>query len=319
MLAFTFLFILLFLLLLVYFVTQPTFVTNSGHWHNIVDQALLLAHVKALSSSLPSRSDKVDNLDVSADYIYQQFMTYSPKTSYQTFKVWGVEYKNVVTEFGPDEGALYVIGAHYDSYDGLPGADDNASGVSGLIELARLLSATNTNKRVQLVAYALEEMPYFRTEDMGSYHHAKNLSDKKELVAFMVSLEMIGYFDESMDQTYPLAIMGQLYPKKANFISVVGRFRDFSLTKYFKEQMRKAAPIGVYSLNAPPIIPGVDFSDHLNYWYFGYPAVMITDTAFYRNANYHTVSDTWDTLDYEKMAMVVQGVYYALLDYPVAH
>lgn len=227
----------------------------------------------------------------------------------------GIEYYNVIANFGPKySGSLYVVGAHYDSYDGLPGADDNASGVAGIIELGRLFSINPPPNAIQLVAFSLEEPPYFRTDDMGSYFHAKNLHDNSINVRLMISLEMIGYYsEESNSQSYPVSIMGYAYPNVGNFIAIVGGLGQLSQTRFLKENMRKATPLPVYSINAPSFIPGIDFSDHLNYWYFDYPAIMITDTSFYRNHNYHTKNDTWEKLDYNKIAMVIQGLYQSLI------
>ena len=126
---------------------------------------------------------------------------------------------------------------------------------------------------------------------------------------------MIGYFSDAPgSQSFPASIFGVLYPSTGNFITVVGRLRDGLLVRRTKAAMREAAPLPVYSINAPAFIPGIDFSDQLNYWHAGYNAVMITDTAFFRNRNYHTAEDTVEKLDYKRMAMVVEGVYAAVID-----
>jgi len=163
--------------------------------------------------------------------------------------------------------------------------------------------------RVELVAYSLEEPPHFRTESMGSAVHAASLEAKKARVRAMISLEMIGCFsDEKDSQAYPLGVLKLLYPSTGNFIAVVGRIGGGRLVRVVKTAMRAATRLPVESINAPGFIPGIDFSDHLSYWEHGYPAVMVTDTAFYRNPRYHTSDDTPDTLDYERMALVVDGV-----------
>jgi Zn-dependent M28 family amino/carboxypeptidase len=197
----------------------------------------------------------------------------------------------------------------------LPGADDNASGVAGLIELARLLGAQPPPVRVELVAFSLEEPPYFGSTGMGSSVHAESLRKQNIRVKAMFSLEMIGYFSDAPNsQHFPAAVLSALYPSTGNFISVVGRVSDWSLVRRTKAAMRNASPLPVYSINAPTFIPGVDFSDQKNYWHAGYSAVMITDTAFYRNRNYHTALDTEEKLDYKRMAMVVEGVYAAVTE-----
>ena len=149
---------------------------------------------------------------------------------------------------------------------------------------------------------------------MGSFIHAKSLHDNKVNVLGMVSLEMIGYYsDASKSQEYPLPFMNLFYPTKADFIAVVGNFASSKLIKHFKNTMN-LTPLDAESLKAPACLIGIDFSDHMNYWKFGYHAIMITDTAFYRNLNYHSVSDTIYTLNFDKMKEVVKGVYWALIN-----
>jgi Zn-dependent M28 family amino/carboxypeptidase len=206
-----------------------------------------------------------------------------------------------------------VIGAHYDSHGGTPGADDNASGIAGLLELAHLLGRSAPGRPVELVAYTLEEPPHFRSPHMGSVWHARALKAEGRDVELMLSLEMIGYFSDSPgSQAYPLAAMKLAYPDRGNFIALVGQFGDFGLSRSVKAAMSGATDLPVYSLNAPAFVQGVDFSDHRSYWAQGYPALMVTDTAFMRNRNYHRVGDTFDKLDYKRMAMVVQSVYAVL-------
>ena len=130
----------------------------------------------------------------------------------------------------------------------------------------------------------------------------------------MICLEMIGYFSDKPDsQSFPAPFMRLFYPDKGDFIAIVGKLGQGKIVRKVKKAMRKASDLPVYSINAPRFIPGIDFSDHLNYWLAGYPAVMITDTAFYRNNNYHTISDTYDTLNYNKLADVVAGIYQTVL------
>jgi Zn-dependent M28 family amino/carboxypeptidase len=226
----------------------------------------------------------------------------------------GRTYRNVIALFGPDTKERIVVGAHYDSAGVQPAADDNASGIAGLIELAYLLGQISLPVRVELVAYSLEEPPYFRTPGMGSAVHATSLKAHGIPVRIMFALEMIGYFSDRPDsQGFPLSIFKLFYPSRGNFIGIVSKLDHGLVVRRVKKAMRQATSLPVYSINAPRFIPGVDFSDHLNYWQAGYPAVMITDTAFYRNKYYHTIHDTPDTLDYERMALVVQGVHAAVL------
>jgi len=186
--------------------------------------------------------------------------------------------------------------------------------VAGLIELAGLLSQDPPAMRVELVAYALEEPPHFRTRSMGSFVHADALRREGARVRAMISLEMIGCFrDEPGSQSYPLPLFRLFYPSEANFIAVVGCLGQAGLVREVKRAMRSSMDVPVRSINAPRFVPGVDFSDHLNYWDAGFAAVMITDTAFYRNERYHTAADTPDTLDYRRMAEVVEGVHAAVM------
>jgi Peptidase family M28 len=145
--------------------------------------------------------------------------------------------------------------------------------------------------------------------------YAESLRKQNVQIRAMVSLEMIGCFSDAPNSQYfPVGLLGALYPSKGNFIGVVGRLSDGLLARKMKSAMRGATPLPVYSINAPRFVAGVDLSDQLNYWDAGYRAVMITDTAFYRNRNYHTAEDTGDKLDYKRMAMVVEGVYAAVMD-----
>lgn len=271
----------------------------------------LRRHVEMLSVTLPPRSHDADKLKHSADYIYKEFSRYkSARVAYQPFDVWGSGYHNILASFGPEEGKRIIIGSHYDSHDGLPGADDNASGVAGLLELARMLDGKKLNRRVDLVAYALEEMPSFRTADMGSAYHAAQLKKEEVEVELMISLEMIGYFDDTPgSQAYPAPFLSYIYPDTGNFIAVVGNLAQIPEARRVKKAMMASSNIPVYSINAPALIPGIDFSDHLNFWYEGYPAVMITDTAMNRNKAYHTTQDTAERLDYVRMGLVVDGVF----------
>ena len=191
------------------------------------------------------------------------------------------------------------------------------SGVAALIEIAKLLSKNQPklNKRVQLAFYSLEEPPYFRTDAMGSYVHAKSLKDSNQDVSLMISLDMIGYFsDEINSQKFPFPIMDKIYSDKGNYIALVGNLSNMLPIRKVKTSFISASDLPVYSINAPTIVPGIDFSDHLNFWHFGFPAVMVTDTSFNRNIHYHTILDTAEKLDYQKMAEVTKGVYQAVID-----
>lgn len=276
-----------------------------------VDPARLEAHVKKLSIDFYPRSfEQRPKLERTAAYIAEQFKEAGAQVSMQDVVVEAEHYKNVVARFGPESGRLLVIGAHYDSHGATRGADDNASGIAGLLELAHLLGRAGPTRPVELVAYTLEEPPHFRSPHMGSVWHASALKAAGRDVEMMLSLEMIGYFtDRPGSQAYPLAAMKLAYPDRGNFIALVGQFGDFGLSRSVKGVMSGASQLPVYSLNAPSFVQGVDFSDHRSYWAQGYPALMVTDTAFMRNPNYHRAGDTFEKIDYQRMAMVVQAVY----------
>ncbi len=260
-------------------------------------------------NTTPRNSDNPDKLIQAAKYIERVFNDSSKNVSLRYFDVDGKNYANVVAKYGPDSEEVIVIGAHYDAYSNFPGADDNASGVAGLIELGVLIATLDLKTGVELVAYTLEEPPYFATENMGSARHATTFRQKGKKIKIMISLEMIGYFsDEEDSQQYPLTLLSLLYPSKGNFIAVIDQVLS-NHAQRIKSAINRHTDLAAYSINAPAFIPGVDFSDHKNYWSNDYPAVMVTDTSFYRNKKYHTNGDTYDRLDYKKMAKVVYGIF----------
>ncbi len=262
----------------------------------------------------PRDEAHTENLNRTASYIRNEFEQAQGEVLDQCYEVRRKRYCNVIARFGPDTPERIVVGAHYDAFGELPGADDNASGVAGLIELAHLLGKSSLKTRVELVAFTLEEPPHFRTQNMGSANHARLLRQAGVSVRIMISLEMIGYFsDADNSQKFPLPLLSLAYPSRGDFIVVVGKLSQWSITRRVKKAMQSGTTLGVYSINAPPFMTGIDWSDHFNYWQAGYPAVMITDTAIYRNSNYHTENYTADTRDYQRMAMVVQAVLSAVL------
>ncbi|MGZ3450928.1 MAG: M28 family peptidase [Polyangiales bacterium] len=279
-----------------------------------IDPALLSSHVHTLTTELHPRSHaQPAKLDAAAAFIRAELGKHG-RVEEQTFVVAGNTYRNVIASVGPETNERVVVGAHYDSALGFPGADDNASGVAGLLALAEPLSKAPLHVRVELVAFTLEEPPYFATEDMGSVHHAKRLKEEGAIVRAMLSLEMIGYFsDAPKSQRFPSPLMGLIYPTTGNFITLVARGDDRDLVRKVKASMMGATDLPVRSLNGPAIVQGVDWSDHRSYWAEGYTALMVTDTSFLRNVRYHTAADTPETLDYPRMAKVVQGTFAAVV------
>lgn len=282
----------------------------------IVDRMALTRHVYAIAGPLSPRNfGEIDNLENVGGYIATEWERAGLEPMQQIFLAGKEEYKNVIVELGPDTDEIIVVGAHYDAYGPFPGADDNASGVAGLIELAKLLKSVELKRRVTLVGYSLEEPPHYGTAEMGSAAHARAVKEAGKTVKAMISLEMIGYFsDQPHSQDSPMAALEYIYPTTGNFIALVSNLSNIALTRAVKKSMRSASSLPVHSINAPVAIPGIDHSDHRNYWAEGFPALMITDTAFYRNKNYHTANDIPESLDYKRMEMVVAGAFRAIVD-----
>ncbi|MDQ3058419.1 MAG: M28 family peptidase [Pseudomonadota bacterium] len=266
-------------------------------------------HVRKLSIDFSGRTfENLTQLEGAAGYIASEFAALGLAVQSQNFRAQGRPYRNLVAALGPDTREVLVIGAHYDVAGNQPGADDNASGVAGLIELARLLKDQPLRQRIELVAFANEEPPFFRTPDMGSAVHARSLTAGGRRASLMLSLECIGYFsDEPGSQAHPARLLNAVYPTTGNFIALVGRLEDGAITRQVKAAMLSASDLPVESINAPAFVVGVDFSDHLNYWREGFVGLMLTDTAFYRNQAYHSAADTADRLDYGRMAKVIDG------------
>lgn len=279
------------------------------------DTVHLRRHLHSLITSEAFRTHQnLNALNAAADYIKSEFSKLPGQVQEQNYSIAGKTYRNIVLSTGPMDAPRLIVGAHYDVCGDQPGADDNASGVAGMLELASLLQHQQLPFRIDFVAYTLEEPPYFRSEYMGSYIHAQSLHNGQANVMGMISLEMIGYFsDQKNSQDYPVAPMKLIYGSKGNYIAVVQKFGNGKFGRKFKRLYKSEAPLRVKSLKAPSIVPGIDFSDHLNYWRFGYSALMLTDTSFYRNKNYHQPTDTINTLDLVRMGQVIDGVYKTIL------
>jgi len=300
-----------------FWVTQPL-LTEGGPQPNHfieVDPEKLKTHVLIMTGDMAPRNfEHFENMEKAADYIHEQFYGAGARINELSYEINGKTFRIVSGFFGPDTNERLIVGAHYDAVPGSPGADDNASGVAGLLGLAAAFGETPLPMQVELVAYPNEEPPFFRTRLMGSYVHAMHLKEEKVPVRLMIALESIGYFtDRPFTQLYPNPFFRLLYPSRGNFIAVVSRLREGSVVRRIKKAMRTVPDLSVHSFNGPSFIAGVDYSDHRSYWRAGYRAVMVTDTAFYRNDHYHTPLDLPETLDYKRFSKVVQGVYAAVL------
>lgn len=265
------------------------------------DRALSLRlrlHVDSLAAN-----ERNVQLEPAAGYIEAAFSRLGLTPRSQYFLSGGRRVRNI--EAG--SGAI-VVGAHYDTVPGSPGADDNASGVAVLLELAAM------RVPARFVAFANEEAPYFYGPEMGSWVWAKRARDRRDEIPAMFSLEMLGYYrDAPGSQQYP-APLGLFYPDRADFIAFVGDLGAFGLVRKSVAAFRKHSTFPSQWLAGPASIPGVTHSDHWSFRNLGYPAIMVTDTAYNRNPHYHQPSDTPDTLDYERMAQVTLGLAAMLRD-----
>lgn len=284
----------------------------------------LTADIHQLASLDPPRNYKnLSSLNRAADYIFNEFSQCTKQVEFQRYQVENNEdknekneYKNVIASFGPRKSKRIIVGAHYDVCGDQPGADDNGSGVAAILELARLLSGLKPplKKRIDLVAYSLEEPPFFRTPYMGSAIHAESLAKAKVKVQMMISVDMIGYFSDTVKpHRYVSSFIkpGTVIP--GNTTAIVGKKGQEKITGIITKVMMNNSGITALALNLPLDAPGVDFSDHLNYWNNNYPAVVITNFCISPNSSYHALTDTTEKLNIEKMAEIVKGLYYVLI------
>ena len=274
--------------------------------------------VKFLTEVRPFRNyQNIESLETVSNYIKEEFIQAGLTVEEQQWFAQGEEYTNVIATFNKCDGARLIVGAHYDVCGNQPGADDNASAVAGLLETARLIghNQPNIDYQIDLVAYCLEEPPFFGSKDMGSFVHAKSLYDDKINVIGMICYEMIGYFsDEPNSQPFPSPELAKIYPSTGNIIIVVGILSFDKFNQKVKKLMSENAKIDVQVISFPSKNGLAGMSDQRNYWHFGYPALMINDTSFLRNPNYHLKSDTIETLDFEKMTEVINCSYNAIIN-----
>lgn len=281
-------------------------------------QNKLYSHVKFLTGIYPPRNyQNMESLNLVANYINAKLREYGCQMEEQPFEIEGRLYRNIIGSIGPRDTGIprIIVGAHYDVAGDQPGADDNASAVAGLLETARLVApmSSRLNKRIDFVAYTLEEPPFFGSSSMGSAVHAESMKAEGVNIEFMVCLEMIGYFtDEPGSQSYPDMMPIEDNTGKGDFIIVVGIERYRGLAWNLASLMRENSSIKVEAFNFPGPQGLVGLSDHSSYWRNDFPAVMLTDTSFLRNPHYHQVTDTIDTLDFPRMAEVINGMAGAL-------
>ena len=277
----------------------------------------LKKHIKILSEDIGERNFiQYQNLQRAADYIKQEFTNYGYLPQEDTYYSEGKLFRNIIAsskaKLKPD--GIIIVCAHYDSVVGSPGADDNASGVAGLLELARLVSRENLNKTVRFLAVPNEEPPLFMSQDMGSTRYAQRAKKNRENILGVICLESIGYYTEKKkSQSYPFGL-NLFYPDKGNFIALVSNFPSHTLLRTIAKEFKKKSSFPLECLVGFSFLtPAISFSDHWSFWRFGYKAVMVTDTAFYRNTYYHTPADVYKTLDFSSMSRVIEGLHQALL------
>ena len=271
----------------------------------------LRADVEQIAGKIGERNvAKHEKLVATASFLERSLSTAGYKVDRQTYAVRGRDCANLAVEIpGSSRSAeTVVIGAHYDSVIGAPGANDNGSGVAGVLALARAFTGKKTARTLRFVFFVNEEPPWFQTEAMGSLVYAKRCRERKENIVAMLSLETIGYFsDEKDSQKYP-APFNLLYPSTGNFIGFVGDVKSGPLVSRVVTSFRKHAKFPSEGAAVPAEIVGVGWSDHWSFWQADYRALMITDTAPFRYPHYHAKDDTPDKLDYDRMTRVVFGL-----------
>ena len=279
----------------------------------------LRQHVRMLTVIIGERSVyRPDNIEKARAYIESFYRDLGLSVENQTYDYENLTVANVATEIdsGESRSHRYLLGAHYDSVAGTVGADDNAAAIAVQLETARRLKKiADVNKlkaAVKFVSFVLEEPPTYATRHMGSRVYARKARNEGEQLDGMICLEMVGYFcDEPGCQSYPFPLMFMNYPKAGNFIGIVGNSRSSELTRSMEKAFRRNPELPVVTLTVPLngwIVPAIRLSDHSSFWNEGYRAVMVTDSAFYRNPHYHLSSDTMDTLDFRRLAELVQSL-----------
>ena len=228
----------------------------------------------------------------------------------QTFEVHQVPCSNVdATLKGTSAAdAIVLVGAHYDTAQGTRGADDNGTGTVALMAIGRHFAGRPQHKTLRFVHFVNEEPPYFWSPDMGSVRYAKRSKERGEKIVAMISLESIGFYSTAEgSQSYPFP-MSALYPDRGDFIGIIGNLGSRALVREAVGTFRATTQFASEGAAMPDKTPGVGWSDQEPFWNQGFPGIMITDTALFRNPNYHHASDTYETIDFDRMARVVGGI-----------
>lgn len=270
----------------------------------------LKAGVRKLGGEIGERNlARYPQLQAAALYIENQLTTAGWKVRRDEYEVHGKSCYNIEAELHGTSPEIVVIGAHYDSVFGSPGANDNGSGVAALLALARRFANTHNTMTLRFVAFVNEEPGYFQTAQMGSFVYATGCRQRNDRISAMISLETIGYYSNKPgSQRYPLLGLGLIYPRTGNFIGFVGNVGSRALLRDAIGAFRREAQIPSVGGAFPAIVPGVGWSDQWSFWKHGYPGIMVTDSAPFRYPHYHAISDTPDKLDYDSMTRVVTGM-----------
>jgi hypothetical protein len=295
-------------------VTRPT-MTPAIRADIAALEARLMPHVRMLGGTIGKRHLARPNaLQAAAAYIRKTWTDQGFTVRTEAFQVDGRPCENLFIELRgvgrPQE--IVLIGAHYDTAPGTPGANDNGSGVALLLEMSRAFTQAPLQRTLRFVAFTNEEPPHFFTEDMGSRVHARNARQRGEAIMAMVSLETIGYYsDASGSQSYPFPF-GLLYPSAGNFLAVVGNLPSRPLAIDFLRAFMGVSDFPVEGVATFEMIPGISWSDHWSFWKEGYPALMLTDTAPFRYPHYHAPEDIPDQLTPPAFARVGHGIIQAV-------
>lgn len=283
-----------------------------------VDQTIvdnLARHVDRLAGLIGPRHLGVPHaFAAAAGFVERELADAGYTVARQTYVVNGQQVANLVAELPGigRENEIVVVGAHYDTVETTPGADDNASAVAVMIEVARLMRCLQPRRTVRFVGFACEEPPHFYTGNMGSQVYARECRTRGDQIGGMLCLEMVGYYCTApRSQRIPPSIpriFHRALPHRGDFLAAVGNLRSWRLLWQFRRGFKRAVRFPLLSLALPESIAEIRLSDNSSFWDQGYPALMLTDTSFLRNPNYHLPSDTPDTLDYERMAQVAIGV-----------
>ena len=270
----------------------------------------LIADVRILGAEIGERNmARYSQLNAAADFIENSFSRAGLHPRRDTYDLHGRACHNIEAEIRGARSEILLIGAHYDSVFGSPGANDNGSGVAAVLALARRFARTSSQHTLRFVAFVNEEPPYFLSEQMGSFVYAGRCKARGDQISAMISLETIGYFsDAPHSQTYPAPGLGVFYPTVGNFIGFVANVHSRALLRRSIAFFRKHAGVPSEGAALPAFIPGVSWSDQWAFWQHGYPGIMVTDTAPFRYPHYHSATDTPDKLDYDRFALVVSGM-----------